>query len=230
MKLQLPSVTLICVDCRNVDDGIKAMRRCTDQVDFGAVKMLTHMTTDYEYKIEIQNISTLVMYSVFMLKEIYKYVDTEHMLIVQRDGWILNPNSWRLKWFDLDYIGAVFNQEDKVGNGGFSFRSKRLMKSVSDKCPAWDGTLDDANRVQKEVGLYEDGVISMSLRRQLENEGFVYGTLYDAGRFSQGGNENLNYYDPYPFGFHGSWRAFDQHTGFVQPKVKHNGFIPEPLI
>jgi len=76
-------------------------------------------------------------YSYWMLKECYKHFDTEFVMIVQRDGYVVNPESWTDEFLNYDYIGAPwpsgFNapEVNRVGNGGFSIRSKRLMTFMS---------------------------------------------------------------------------------------------------
>ncbi len=230
-KLELPNVTLICVDSRTdgLHKSIKAVERCKELVNFGSVKMLTHLDTDYEHKVDCPNISSHIMYSCFMLKEIYKYVNTKFMLTVQADGWILNANAWDDKWYQYDYIGALFNQYDIVGNGGFSFRSKALMEFISGNCKKWDISEEGANKLQKTLTCYEDGVISMSMTEQMNRKGFHVAPPNEACKFAQGGNPNEKYYYSHPFGFHGSWRQINIDTGYVYPEIKNDGQLPELL-
>ncbi len=215
MKLQLKDTTLICVDCRDLTRTVPVMQRCEELVDFGAVKLLTHLTTDYHGKVECPNISSHVMYSIFMLKELHKYVDTKYMLVVQSDGFILNPEAWKDEWKQYDYIGPLFNQWDVVGNGGFSFRSQRLMQFMSTLFPTWEVTEKDADRLQSKMSCYEDGAISLNYTELINVNGFKIAPLKVGGEFAAGGNKNDEYYFPYPFGFHGCWRTVNLKTGFV---------------
>jgi len=59
-------------------------------------------------------------------------------LLVQPDGFVINPDKWDNQFFEYDYIGAPWEQvphsyldpwgkPHRVGNGGFSFRSKKLL-------------------------------------------------------------------------------------------------------
>lgn len=214
-KLQLKDTTLICVDCRDLIRSVPVMQRCEELVDFGAVKLLTHLETDYPNKVEIHNISSHVMYSIFMLKEIYKYVDTKYMLVIQSDGFIINPNTWNDEWKQYDYIGAIFNQWDIVGNGGFSFRSKAIMQYMSTLFPNWDITENSANELQSKMTCYEDGAISTNYKELIEVNGFKIAPLDVAGKFAVGGNKTEQYFYEHPFGFHGCWRTVDLKTGLV---------------
>lgn len=226
--IDFPSTTLFIADCLNVERAIKVVERCKRLCNFASIKLLTSLPTDYEHKVEIMPLNSLVAYSIFMLTKSHEYVDTPHCLVVQRDGWILNPQSWDNRWLQYDYAGALFNQYDLMGVGGFSFRSKALMKSVSEKYPAWDGSEEDAQRIQKIVGIYEDGAIAITLRKTLQREGFTFMPIGEAGKFCGGGNPNVAYYHPYPFGFHGAWRRFDQETGLLTSEIKVVD-LPQPL-
>lgn len=229
-KLQLKDTTLICVDCRDISRTVNVMERCEELVEFGAVKLLTHLPTDYKHKVEITNISTHVMYSIFMLKEIHKYVDTKYMLVVQADGFILNADSWDESWKQYDYIGPILNQWDIVGNGGFSFRSKALMAYMSTLFPEWNVTPEDADRLQSKMSCYEDGAISMNYKELIEVNGFKVAPLDVAGKFAQGGNPNEAYHYEYPFGFHGCWKTVDLKTGFVEKGVRPGDDVKIPDI
>lgn len=210
MKLQLPTVTLMCIDCVNAERAIRVLEHCKSKVDFGAVKLLTSIPVEYEHRIAIPALNSLIAYSVFMLTKVREYIDTNHVLIVQRDGWILNASAWDPKWLDLDYIGPLFMQYDRVGSGGFSLRSKRLMMEVARTMPSWDGTQSGAETIQRDLGYYEDGVISFGRR--------VPATIavpQQAADFAQGGNRNPLYFRGRPFGFHRTWQDIDFKTGLV---------------
>lgn len=216
MKLQLPSVTLICIDCINVTRAINALEICKSKCDFGAVKLLTDLPTDYEHKIEIIPLKTLTAYSIFMLTKFPSYVDTEHVLVVQRDGFILNADAWKDDWLKYDYIAPLFVQYNLVGSGGFSLRSKKLIDAVTKVMPTWDGTQQHADEIQDFFGYYEDGVISFRF-----HEKFNFAPLEEAADFAAGGNPNLEYYRPFPFAFHGARQNVNHKTGFVFPTCHH---------
>lgn len=211
MKLQLPTVTLLIIDCIDVTRAIRVLERCKQKADFGAVKLLTSIPNEYHHAERIMPLNSLIAYSIFMLTRVHEYVNTEHMLIVQRDGFILNPSSFDVRWLELDYIGPLFVQYDKVGSGGFSLRSKRIMQEMAVKTPQWDGTQSHAEMLQKEIGLYEDGVISL---RNFGNR-FKIATPEQAANFAQGGNRNPIYFREKPFGFHRTWQEIDFKTGIV---------------
>ena len=210
MKLQLPTVTLVCIDCIDSKGAIRVLEHCKTMADFGEVKLLSSIPVNYQHRVKIMPLNSLVAYSIFMLTRFHEYIDTEHCLIVQRDGWILNPESFDEKWLtELDYIGALFMQYDKVGSGGFSLRTKRLMQKAAEVTPQWDGTDAHAHEIQQT--LYEDGMICFSEKYS----GFRIATPEQAANFSQGGNRNPAYFRERPFGFHRTWQKIDFKTGIV---------------
>lgn len=135
MKPNLDKVTLICVDCHNYGGAVAAIRKSMLQCDFAAVKFLTDKEFDFE-GIEVINIPPIRSkeeYSKFLIKELYKYFDTDFVLVIQHDGYVLNGKSWQDKFYDYSYIGSpwLYNDGKNVGNGGFSLRSKKLQEVLA---------------------------------------------------------------------------------------------------
>lgn len=99
------------------------------------IKLFTSKHIDSSYVVKIDSIVSSSQYSNFVLKELYKYVDTEYVLISQWDGFIINFDKWSDNFFEYDYIGAHWWwKHDSIygGNGGFSLRSKRLLDKTKD--------------------------------------------------------------------------------------------------
>jgi hypothetical protein len=74
-------------------------------------------------------------YSHFVAKTLVAHIHTSHVLLVQWDGYIVNPSAWAEEFLQYDYIGAPwgFHKDSyRVGNGGFSLRSKRLLEALRD--------------------------------------------------------------------------------------------------
>lgn len=219
MKLQLPSITAICIDCVNANRAIRVLEHCKSLCDFGDVKLLTSIPVAYEHRVRIKPLNSLIAYSIFMLTKVHEYVNTPHMLILQRDGFIINPSAWQEDWLKYSYIAPLFVQYPRVGSGGFSLRSKKLMEEVSRTTPEWDWTQKQAEIIQDEMGMYEDGVISLSGKYSQ----FNIAPPEEACNFAQGGNPDPIYYRSHPFGFHGVINAIDHKTGFVSPVCEHGG-------
>lgn len=187
--LHLPSVTLLCIDCVDAPRAARAIDRCTSVAQFGAVKFLTSIVIDRPDVRRIAPIRTLDEYSSFMLKKSYAFVDTEHMLVVQHDGFITSPAAWSDEFLSYDYVGAPW-MNGLVGNGGFSLRTRRLMRRVSE--------LIDVVPLRHSN---EDEVVCLTLCNALERDGFKFAPTDVAARFSVEHNDALKKGDT--FGFHG---------------------------
>jgi hypothetical protein len=192
--ITIPNTTLIIVDCVDADRAHKALEDSLVGCSFSSVKLLTSKETDSPYKIKIDPIRSTHEYSEFMLRHIYEYCDTLHMQIVQFDGWVINPTTWNDDWCKFDYMGALWDGhpigDHLVGNGGFSFRSRRMMKFISDNLGNYSA------RGYKN----EDGIIGIEMRQQLTEAGFKFCSFRVAARYSLERCIQNKY--PKPFGFH----------------------------
>ena len=86
----------------------------------------------FNYKIIRVNID-YKNYSEWMIKELYKYIDTDHVITIQYDSCIINAGFWSDEFLQYDYIGAPWpnNWTNRVGNGGFSLRSFKFTRQNS---------------------------------------------------------------------------------------------------
>lgn len=136
MKLKITDVTLVAIDCANYALTIRSLRNCMNKCEFDRAVFLTdiYLSEDGVEVIKIERVNSKEDYSRFVIKELYKYFDTKHCLIIQHDGTILNADCWDERFKEYDVIGAKWlypEPEPNVGNGGFSLRSHRLMSIIA---------------------------------------------------------------------------------------------------
>jgi hypothetical protein len=132
MKLEDVTLISVCGDEKFLDQIIKAADICSQNVNFGATKILSNIEIQCEYEVvKIPRLDKLA-YSKFMMYELRKYVTTEFCLTFQGDGFIINPHLWNNEFLDYDYIGAPWVNEkyNNVGNGGFSLRSQKFLQAA----------------------------------------------------------------------------------------------------
>lgn len=151
--LQLDQVTLCCVETRHLDLARRALERTVSQARFAravlfttpvGVKELGQPVPGLELH-PIGNIGSLGEYSRFVLHSLPELIGTDFALVVQWDGFVLDPGAWEPAFLDVDYVGAVWPWRPpgrRVGNGGFSLRSRRLMQEVRRLAPAIDAPED----------------------------------------------------------------------------------------
>lgn len=131
---KINNCSLIAIDCYNYGIAVSSLRKSMAQCEFDKVLFFTD--TDIEIEgietIKIPSITSKDEYSQFLLKEAWKFIDTEFVLVTQHDSWILNADSFDDGLYKVDYAGALWLETDGLanGNGGFSWRSKKLMDIV----------------------------------------------------------------------------------------------------
>lgn len=134
--MKLPNITLVAIDCIQPEIACRALKYSSRDITFNEVILFTSADMgckNVTIKL-IDTLSDLAEYSRFCLKELYKYISTDFIITVQADGYIINPQLWRDEFLEYDYIGSPWPQSapwctrNRVGNGGFSLRSKRFME------------------------------------------------------------------------------------------------------
>ena len=185
-KLNLRNMTLVSVNCLNPHESIRAIENCLKSCWFEKVLLLSDSFITHHI-IEstcIHPIENLNQYSEFVLKRLYDYIKTDYCLVVQPDGFILNPNAWDDSNYNFDYIGAPWS-DFVVGNGGFSLRSRRFLYVTK-------------NKLNSHELHPEDVIVCKEHRELLIQNGIDFAPYEVAKKFSV---ENLPYEGQ--FGFHG---------------------------
>ncbi len=126
----------------------------------------------------------------FMVYDIYKYVDTEYMMLIHYDGFVVNPKNWTDEFLNYDYIGApwpvppesdntTFRDEFgtlyRVGNS-VSLRSQKLMRIPMEYNLEWNPFHGN---------YHEDGFICVNRRRFFEEHGCKFAPVEIAARYSR---------------------------------------------
>lgn len=188
-----PTIDLVAVACTKVPETIEALRRCQEQMKFSRTILLTHEEVQAE-GIEVIKIPQLDYkgYNEFVAMTLWQYVAADFALLVQNDGYITNASKWTEEFLNYDYIGSgwpVPSEEDKisyrtpngrlvrVGNGGFSLRSRKLLRAP---------TILGLEFTDNGTGFWhEDGNLCVYHRDALENAGIRFAPVEVAVRFSQ---------------------------------------------
>jgi hypothetical protein len=195
-------VTLCCVDTEHHELSAVALRRCNHQMGFAKTVFLTDRPEHVDPAWECHRITRLLGYADFnrfMLKTLYHHIDTEFVLVVQFDGFILDGEAWTDAFLAHDYIGSpwAWCEDYAVGNGGFSLRSRKLLRALQDE------------RITL-GGLTEDLCICRTWRSYLQVEhGISFAPPALAARFGFEGDMPV----AGTFGFHGLAHLGDFYTG-----------------
>lgn len=201
--MKLNNITIVNINCINPELSIKVLKFCTHFISFKEVLYFgdikpNNITKNINF-IKILKLKSTEDYSNFVLKQLVNYINTEYCLIIQNDGFIINPHLWNPEFLLYDYIGAPWNKNgmmvwkrtNRIGNGGFSLRSKKFMKFVQE---------DMQKNPLKYLPEPEDVICS----RILETYNFKYPSVELAARFSlEDPQEDVPFNVHESFGFHG---------------------------
>ena len=111
------------------------------------------------------------------------------------DGFVINPEKWDPFWLEFDYIGAPWEYSEnsyidpwgnhvRVGNGGFSLRSKKLLEVPLRAKVPWDINWGDFYKHMNAGLASEDGNICVHNRHIYEVLGCKFAPVNVAARFS----------------------------------------------
>lgn len=197
---QINNCTLFVADCVNPRLAVKALDESCKCIDFKEVILFSHekpYNFNEKYKfIQITKLNSLDDYCKFMIYQLPNYINTEFAFSIHKDGFITSPELWDESFLKYDYIGAPWrqnahyiNNERRVGNGGVSIRSKRLMDFVQNL----------------PCGGHEDTDICVHHRDLLDKNGFKIAPLDIASKFSiEIICEDLDHTIENTFAFHGN--------------------------
>lgn len=198
---------LICVDTLKYNKSIFAINKTLDCVDISEVYWISDIPYPEKLSIPVINIQIskiknyLIEYNTLFLNDLPKILPVNsnnitHYLTIHADGFAVNKNSWTDEFLDYDYIGAVWpwHQYNRVGNGGFSLRSKFFFECV-DKL-----NQDEKNKQIPYNG--EDHILCRIFNAELQEMGVNYAPEELADQFSIEANLSSKWLGK-SFGFHG---------------------------
>jgi len=246
--IKLENVTIVSVAGVRGHSALNAIKVSMRGISFKKSILITSEDIKDDL-VEVHKIQPISYeeYNKFMVYDLHKYIETDYALIVQDDGYVINPDCWTDDFLKYDYIGAAWNtptsnktlltqevisiQEKNldnslshlhksesnfrhiinlisfrdpfgnlisVGNGGFSLRSKRLLKLPTELNIQWRWYYGYCN---------EDGFISVYNRHILEEHGCRFAPVEIAVLFSHE-TEFEETKNIRPFGFHGKWSKY----------------------
>jgi len=138
------AVTIIAADCITPKLAIKAIEFSCKGIDFQDAILFTDEDIQHDWIkiVKINKINSTQEYSKFMINELPYLIgdNVPYILVVQADGFVLNSHLWDDYFLLCDYIGApwdlngckVWKKKSRIGNGGFSIRSKRLLNRLKE--------------------------------------------------------------------------------------------------
>ncbi len=232
-KLRLPKVTLAAMTSVDIYETICAMEYSMRGIEFGDVVLITHRkpfslpkSIRYSHTSKLNGIDK---FNYKMVYELGKHIHTDFVLIIQADGFVVHPESWRDEFLSYDYIGSPWPLPEneyayrdargeivRVGNS-VSIRSKRLLDFPRQAGLKWE-------KMERDDNYNEDTFLCCKYRNVIEEAGMRFAPIEVAKYF---GHEHMipEIMDvEAPFLFH-KWRGRNgQYPRFVNPwKVRWQG-------
>jgi len=141
-------------------------------------------------------LDSLDAYSHYCIYHLWNHINTSHCLLVQADSWITNPEVWTSDFLNYDYIGAPwpvvdnayidpFGVHQRVGNGGFSLRSRKLLLVPNEIDIPWNPNESSFYRHMGANSFSEDGNICVHNRHLYIQAGCLFAPLEVALKFSR---------------------------------------------
>lgn len=173
-KKELEQVTLAAITSVHLCETVSAIAYSMRSIGFADAVFISHeqptgLPEGVRF-VQVNELDSIDAYNYFVLFELHKYIQTEYVLIVQWDGFVVNPYMWQNLFLKYDYIGAPWpteldfrddeGQVCKVGNGGASLRSKQLLEAPSIFHMDWNHENEDTFLCCKNKHvLKENGII-----------------------------------------------------------------------
>jgi hypothetical protein len=206
---RISNVTLVAVATTEVEATARALEFSTRQLKFDRVLLLSNYNPlpssgNYDH-ITIQPFSSVGDWGKFVVFELHRYIQTDYIILIHADGFIVNPQSWDDKFLEYDYIGAPwplprdnYSYRDHFGNiirvgNSVSLRSAKMLRMPSELGLDWE-TADHGY-------FHEDGFLCVQHRHTLHAHGIAYAPLSVACRFSRE-KPILENRGIHPFAFH----------------------------
>jgi hypothetical protein len=174
--MNIKNVTLTIIegfdDAQIILNAIKVLIYSSKDLKFNKIQILSpnnlnetslELLKTFNINHKIINPLNYFEYNLFLLKHLHEYIETEYCLLVQNDGYILNGNLWNDDFLSYDFIGAPC-WGGQVGNGGFSLRSIKLLKT----------TADATFELNEQSHLCEDYYICQTHREYFLNKGIKF--------------------------------------------------------
>jgi len=203
--MNLENITLVAVSSIKISETVAALDKSRRNLNFAEVLLISHerpidLPVDIRFR-KCRRLNSIDAYNWFMVFELAKYIETDFALVVQHDGYVLRPDLWRDDFLNYDYIGAPWpknsffdgrGREVRVGNGGFSLRSNKLLNAFNNLQIVFDSDVTSFPS--------EDAVICVYHGRKLADYGIKFAPVEIAACFSR----ELDCHDSVKetFGFH----------------------------
>lgn len=193
MLLELPCVTLVCVDCVHHELAIAAIEQSMVRCRFGRVLFFTDrdLRIDELEVVRIPALRTPAEHARFVLTELSGHITTSHVLLIGWDAFVVNPAAWEVAFLSYDFVAPPRPPEPSECDGAaVMLVSHRLLASARDDANA-DGRAMTAG-VRSALHSTAESGNGLSTAPRDVAERFAFGADYPRGQpFAFEGLQNM---------------------------------------
>ncbi len=229
-KLKLPNVTLAAMSSVKIYETIKALEYSMRGIEFGEVVLITHRKPfslpkgiTYKHTSKLKDIDSFNYKTAY---ELGRFIDTDFVLLIHYDGFVVHPEKWQDKFLEYDYIGSpwpipapgkihcyhdIYGNLCRVGNS-VSLRSKRFLDFPEKAGLLWE---------KDEEGFYnEDIFLCCRNKHRFEEAGMKFAPVEVAAQFGHEHPTPEVMEVDAPFVFHKWWGRNEKYPVFENPWTK----------
>ena len=225
-KLKLPNVTLAAMTSVKLYETIRALTYSMQGIEFGEVVLITHRKPFSLPKGITYKLTDIDCFNYKMVYELGDYINTDYVLLVHYDGFVVHPEMWREEFLQYDYIGSpwpipkpgtqhcyhdIYGNLCRVGNS-VSLRSKRLLEFPRKADLTWE---------KDEDGFYNEDIFLCCMNKhRIEAAGMKIAPVEVAKYFGHEHPVPEVADVEKPFVFHKWWGRNEQYPRFENPWTK----------
>ena len=145
--LELPGVTLVCIDCVHHELALAAVEQSVLRCRFGDTLFVTDrpLAIPQLRVVEVPPVVSSAAYSRFVANDLVRHVATPHALLIRWDAFVVHPPAWNPAFLLCDYIAPRPEPGDE-GTAGIALISRRLLEALADPRVAEVANVDYAIR------------------------------------------------------------------------------------
>lgn len=191
--LFLSNITLVAVATTEVEATSMAIKYSCRDIVFGRVLLIANYnpnpnSNEYDF-IKIQAFKNISEWGKFVVFELFKFINTDFIILIHADGFIVNSNKWTNNFLNYDYIGSpwplskhpiafrdINGNVCRVGNS-VSLRSKKILELPTKLNLKWENFILNFPN--------EDGYLCAQHKVLLESKGVKFAPLEVAIHFGR---------------------------------------------
>jgi hypothetical protein len=115
--INLHNVTLVAVSSVKIQETVDAINYSSRGIKFYDKLLITHRDINNFPKKKtkiIEKINSIKEWCRFILFDLHNFIETDFILLIHWDGFVINPEKWSKEFLRYDYIGSPWPNFKKI--------------------------------------------------------------------------------------------------------------------